>query len=167
MWTGWKPENDVHKFEFRRKVMEKDGDKFGEDLVTVQKTIETAAGKVAHCTEAERENIFMATPENVRLREKASSSCTKRIKRKVLKKQANKARAEHLVNVATSEEEGEKETADLTKGNFTEDRSCRGTVNKCTLTRRSRKRFKKTELNISKRKVICNYRGGKNCRTHR
>ena len=78
MWTGWKPKNDVHKFEFRRKVMEKDGDKFDEDLITFQKTVETAAGKVAHCTEAERENIFMSTPENVRLREKASARCTKR-----------------------------------------------------------------------------------------
>ena len=39
----------------------------------------------------------MSTPEDVRLREKAAARCTAKIKRKVLKKQARKARAEHLV----------------------------------------------------------------------
>ena len=35
--------------------MEKNDDKSAEDLVTIQKTIETAAGEVAHHTKAERE----------------------------------------------------------------------------------------------------------------
>ena len=36
-------------------------------------------------------------PENVSLREEAAARCTKKIKRQVLKKQARKARGEHLV----------------------------------------------------------------------
>ena len=36
-------------------------------------------------------------PENVRIREGAAATCTKVIKRRVLKKQARKARTEHLV----------------------------------------------------------------------
>ena len=39
----------------------------------------------------------MSTPESVKLREEAAARCTKKIKRKVLKKQARKARADHLV----------------------------------------------------------------------
>ena len=64
--------------------MEKDDGMIDEDLASTQ--IETAAGKVAHYTEAEREKLIMSTPENVGFREKASATCTKRIKRKVLKK---------------------------------------------------------------------------------
>ena len=37
-----------------------------DDLVAIQRTIETATGKVVHHTKAEREKIMMSTPENVR-----------------------------------------------------------------------------------------------------
>ena len=38
----------------------------------------------------------MSTPENVRLREEAAARCTAKIKRRILRKQARKARAEHV-----------------------------------------------------------------------
>ena len=40
---------------------------------------------------------MMRTPESVRLREEAAARCTAKIKRRVLRKQAKKARTEHLV----------------------------------------------------------------------
>ena len=76
--------------------MENSDEKFEEDWGTTQK-IEVAAGEVANCTETERENITRQTTENVRIREEAAAKCTKVIKKRVLKKQARKARAEHLV----------------------------------------------------------------------
>ena len=63
------------------------------DLAALQKAIEIATGTVAHHTKAERVKITQSTPENVRLREEAAARCTASIKRKVLKKQARKARA--------------------------------------------------------------------------
>ena len=39
----------------------------------------------------------MSTPENVRLPEEAAARCTTKLKRRVLRKQARKARAEHVV----------------------------------------------------------------------
>ena len=44
-----------------------------------------------------KEKNIQSTPENVRLREEAAARSTKKIKRKVLKKQARKARAEHML----------------------------------------------------------------------
>ena len=64
--------------------------------------------------------------ENVRLREEAAARCTKKIKRKGLKKQAREASAEHLVTFCL--EPGEKKvkrkplTEFFVKENFTEDR---------------------------------------------
>ena len=53
-WTGWKPKTDEQTLEFRKKVMEKNDDT-EDELATIQRNIETAAGKVAHHTKAERE----------------------------------------------------------------------------------------------------------------
>ena len=50
-----------------------------------------------HRTKAQKETEIMSTPENVRLREEAAARCTAEIKRRVLRRQARKARAEHLV----------------------------------------------------------------------
>ena len=47
-WTGWKPKTDEHTIEFSKRVVEKYDDKSDEDWVTFQKTIEIAAGEVAH-----------------------------------------------------------------------------------------------------------------------
>ena len=43
----------------------------------------------------------MRTPENVRLREEAAARCTTKIKRRVLRRQARNARAEHLVRCSS------------------------------------------------------------------
>ena len=50
----------------------------------------------------------------MRSREEAAARCTNKVKRRVLKKQARKARAEHLVKgcLELGEEEGKKKTAD-------------------------------------------------------
>ena len=44
---------------------------------------------------------MMSTPENVRLREEAAAKCTAKIKRRVLRRQARKDRAEHLVRCSS------------------------------------------------------------------
>ena len=67
----------------------------------------------------------MSTPENVRRREEAAARCTAKIRRKVLKKQARKARAEHLVSIACNQKKKTKRkplTELYVKENFTEDR---------------------------------------------
>ena len=48
-------EDRSEKFEFKKKVMENGEDKIDNNLATLQKAIEAAAGEVPHCTEAERE----------------------------------------------------------------------------------------------------------------
>ena len=68
-----------------------------EDLATFLKNTENAARKEVHRTKAQREKEVMSTPENVRLREEAAARCTAKIKRIILRKQARKAWAEHLV----------------------------------------------------------------------
>ena len=106
--------------------MEKGNDKIGEDLATRQKTIEIAAGEVAHHTKAERATHSLSTPENVRSREEAAARCTAKIKRKVLKEQARKASAEHLVKCCLETVKKKTKRKPLTelyvKGYFTEDR---------------------------------------------
>ena len=68
-----------------------------EDLEIIQKTSRMRRGKSVHRTKAQREEHMMSTPENVRLPEEAAARCTTKLKRRVLRKQARKARAEHLV----------------------------------------------------------------------
>ena len=62
-----------------------------ETLGTIQKGIEEAAGKVP------RDKMVKRTPVSVGIREEAAARCTQVINRRVLKKQARKARADHLV----------------------------------------------------------------------
>ena len=68
----------------------------------------------------------MCAKENVRLREEAAARCTARIKRKVLQKQAWKARAEHQVKCCLQPGLKKAKTKPLTelyvKGHFAEDR---------------------------------------------
>ena len=54
-------------------------------------------GAVFVSTKNDRDKALKQTPDNVRIREEAAARCTKVIKRRVLKKQARKARADHLV----------------------------------------------------------------------
>ena len=68
----------------------------------------------------------MITPENVRLREEAAARCTRKIKRRILRKQARKARAEHQVKGSLEPGKRKTKSKPLTeldvKGQFTEDR---------------------------------------------
>ena len=54
---------------------------------------------MAHTTKVDREKAVYQTPESVRIREEAAARCTKVVERRVLKKQARKARADHLVKL--------------------------------------------------------------------
>ena len=69
----------------------------------------------------------MSTPENVRLREEAAARCTTKIKRRVLRRQARKARAEHLVKCSLEPRKEKSKRKPLTElyieGYFTEDRA--------------------------------------------
>ena len=120
-WTGWRPTTEDQLMHFKKKVMKKGGDK-EENLST-----ENALKKVQHRTNAQKEKEMMRTPENVRLREETVARCTAKITRIVLRRQARKARAEHLVRCSL--EPGKKKTKrkPLTelyvKGHFTEDRA--------------------------------------------
>ena len=76
--------------------MKNEGNK-EEYLSTAQENIENAAKKIRHRTKAQKEKEIMSTPVSVRLREEAAARCTAKIKRRVLRRQARKARAEHLV----------------------------------------------------------------------
>ena len=79
-----------------------------------------------HQTKAQRDKEIMSTPENVRLREEAAARCTAKMKRRTLRKQARKARGEHLVKCILGLGEKKCKNKPLTelffKGHFTEDR---------------------------------------------
>ena len=111
--------------EIQKKVVE-ESDSTEDGLAATQKNIETAAWKAAHRTKAQRAKTKISILETVRLREEAAARCTAKIKRRKLKKQARKARAEHLVKCSL--EPGKKKTKrkPLTelyvKVYFTEDR---------------------------------------------
>ena len=63
----------------------------------VKKNIENAANKIQHRTNAQKEKGMMRTPKNVWPREEAAARCTAKIRRRVLRRQARKARVEHLI----------------------------------------------------------------------
>ena len=80
---------------------------------------------MAYHTKAESEKIIMSMLDNVRLCEEAAARCTAKVERKVLKKQAREAGAEHLVNCCLEPGKKKAKRKPLTelyvKGNFTED----------------------------------------------
>ena len=78
-----------------------------------KKTIEFAAGDVAHCTKAEREKILRRTPDDVRTREEAAARCTKVIKGRVHKKTSWESQSAALGEVLLGawQEESFKETS--------------------------------------------------------
>ena len=124
-WTGWKPITEEQSVKFKKEVMI-NNDGVEEDFATIQKTPRARSGKVVHRTKAQREKEIMSTPDNVRLREEAAARCTEKIKRGVLRKQARKAGAEHLVKCSMEPGKKKTESKPLTelyvKGQFTEDR---------------------------------------------
>ena len=92
----WKPKTEEQSLKFKKEVMKKNGSI--EDLAGVRKNTENAARKPAHQTKARREEeTNESTPDNFRLREEAAAKCTAKIKRRIPRKQARKAGAEHLV----------------------------------------------------------------------
>ena len=84
-WTEAKIGYNEQKIAFQRDLMRNRGEKLDEKLY--DKNIEVA----------DRETTTQQTPEKVRTREEAAARCTKVNKRRVLKKEPRKARAEHLV----------------------------------------------------------------------
>ena len=82
-WTGWRPETDEARIEFRKAVRRQK-----EDQETIQKIIEEAAEKVARTTKPHRDNVVERTPEKLGAQND---------KRRLLKKQARKARADNLI----------------------------------------------------------------------
>ena len=76
-----------------------------------------------HCSKTERK-VKQQTLENVRIREEAAARCTEVIKRRGLKKQARKARAEHLVwcSLAPGKRKESHQSKLYANGSFTEDR---------------------------------------------
>ena len=77
--AGWRPSDDVAKSEFKKITMKK------------------LRKKVAHTTKFDRDKEVMRTPGEVRMREEAAARCTKLINKRVLRKQARKAEADHLM----------------------------------------------------------------------
>ena len=103
-------------------MLEKNDDQM-EDLAAIQKAIDISAGTVALYTKAERERIVKSTPEDVRLLEEAAARCTAKIKRKVLKKHARKARVERCCFERGKQKTKRKPLTELqVKGHLTEDR---------------------------------------------
>ena len=96
-WTGWKPRNDEAKIEVQNAAMRREEEKQEENLGTIRKEIRVAAAKTAHSTKNKRDKAVKQTPENVRVRDEEAARCTDVIKTRVLRKQARKARADHLV----------------------------------------------------------------------
>ena len=122
---GMEADNRRAIIEIQKRSDEKNGS-IEEDLASIQKNTENAARKVVHRTKAQREKEIMSTPENVRLREEAAARSTAKIKRRILRKQARKARAEHLVQCSLEPGKKKCKSKPLTelyvKGHFTEDR---------------------------------------------
>ena len=117
-------ENRRAKNESRKDVMRSRNEKLEDNLETRREVIEDAAGKVAQSTQKREKNV-KRTLENVRICEEAAARCTKVIKRRLLKKHARKARAEHLVNCSSAPGRRKKQRKPLSElhvnGNLTED----------------------------------------------
>ena len=113
-----------------------------------------------HRTKAQKETEIMSTPEKVRLREEAAARCTAEIKRRVLRRQARKARAEHLVRCILDPRKKKAKRKPLTelyvkghspKTGQTGKKNFKGIVTRSTLTVKKQQKSKKN-LNISEKK---------------
>ena len=117
-------ENEA-RIEFTKPVMTNKEEDQKEDLETTQESIEEAAKQVTHTTKSERDEV-RRTPEKVRIREEAAARCTKVIKRRVFRKQARNAKADHLVKCSMMPGEERVTRTLLTEfyvnGKFTKDR---------------------------------------------
>ena len=101
----------MQKIEFKKKVMENRDEKHEEMLGTIQKLLRLPLVKWRTARKP-REKIIQRIPGNVRLlREEAAARSTNKFKRRVLKKQARKARAEHFVKCCLKKEQSTKSAA--------------------------------------------------------
>ena len=111
-WTGWKAKTEDQKLEFKKMVM-KENEDIEDTLENIQRTIENAAGKVAHHTNAERDkNIDEYT------REKLQQGVQQRSRGEYSRNKVRKAKEEHHVRCCF--ELGKKKTN--RKPSVTEDR---------------------------------------------
>ena len=113
------------KMTSKKTVMKKKGEVQNEDMETIQKSVQEAAKKVAHTTKSDGDQGGRRTPEKVRVKEGSTARCTQAIKRKVLRKQARKTRADHAVKCSMMLGKRKPKRKPLTElyvdGNFTED----------------------------------------------
>ena len=77
-----------------KKVMETDWHGVDEHLTSIQKRLNSPQ-VIWRIALKLRDKLLRSTPDDVRTREEAAARCTKVIKRRVLNKQARKARAQH------------------------------------------------------------------------
>ena len=93
-WTVWRANNDEAKTEFQKAVTGRKEGRESRRTLGDDSKIAKKRCKVAHSTKNDRDEALQETPENVRIREEVAARCTKVSKRRVLKKQARKARAD-------------------------------------------------------------------------
>ena len=111
--------NDEVKIEFQKAVMGDQDEKQEENLETIQMDMEGG------CRQSDK--AVKLKPESVRMREEAAAGYTKAFKRRVLKKQARKVRADHLLECGMMPgrvKTERKPSSELyVNGKFTEDRA--------------------------------------------
>ena len=124
-----------------------------------KKSIEEAAGKMAHTTKIDRDKAVKQTLGNARIREEAAARCTKVIKRRVFKKQARKARADQLVKMYYDARTGENKkesrcrgcmlTGSSRKTEMNGKKNCKDIERQCFQIKKKQERYKRRELNTS------------------
>ena len=98
-WAGWQPCDEGARIESnpKKEVAQPKEDVQKENLETIQKSIEHAAKDIVHTTKLERDTAAKRMPSKVVAREEAAARSSRPVERQVLRKQAPKSRAEHLV----------------------------------------------------------------------
>ena len=97
-WTGWSLKTTKQKLNFRRQWwFNKRTASKKKTWEQYRKTLRRLRAKWLTAQKSDRDKTMKEKRENVKAREEAAARCTKVIKRRVLKKLANWARAEHLV----------------------------------------------------------------------
>ena len=86
-WVGWRPRDDEAK---KKSSLEKS-----------QKEIEDAAKEIAHKTKLERDQDARRVPTKIVALEEAAAGSSRSVERRVLRKQARRARAEYLVKCSS------------------------------------------------------------------
>ena len=121
-WAGWRPVDDEAKSEFKKIMMSKNV----RSIIKKTWRQHRRTFERAHTTKSDRVKEVRRTPQEVRIREEAAARCTKMTNRRVLKKQARKARTNHLVKCSMMPGKKRLQRKPLTElyvnGKLTEDR---------------------------------------------